>query len=105
VKLPEPQAVKVGAEAIEFQVSKAEADALVTRREYPLLMEIFLSHELPTAVRFVADLFIGPAQGDVVAGLARFRELDPKLLDLMEKFVFRQHRRSIAQTKKTQPST
>jgi hypothetical protein len=52
----------------------------------------------------LADITLTSGADGAVAVQARFRESDSKSLELMEKFVFRQHRRAVALAKKIHPS-
>jgi hypothetical protein len=104
VGLPQAVPAVVSAHAVEFQVARDAAKDLLAQPTPPVMLEVFLNPHIPAAVTLLADITLTPGADGAVAVQARFRESDSKSLELMEKFVFRQHRRAVALAKKINPS-
>lgn len=98
--LPPSRPLRLNAHALEWE--QREAPPAPGAR---LLAELFLSLEVPRPVRLVVQVQQVRNQGDTRLVTTLVEELSEPVVDLLEKFIFRRHRRSIAHSRpKTDPA-
>ncbi len=91
--LPEPVSVRLGARGVVWQPTSPSPTG-------PVWVSLYLRSSLPTALELPAILQALP-DGNV---LAEFYGLDRAVIDGLERFVFRRHRRAVAQAKRPTPA-
>jgi len=93
--LPAPTKVKLGHTGIEWLAEDCPPSGA------HVCIEVYLRSELPSPLKFYGLAVVVDSQKASVIGSkrvqVRFIGLNPALQDELEKFIFRQHRRSIAQ--------
>lgn len=90
-KLPDPVAVRITADAVQWEAAEGPPE------DSAVLVKLYMNPAVPNPLvvwgtvcsRFVRD---GSGWSEV-----RFEQLDTQVQELLEKVVFRQHRRQIAQ--------
>lgn len=85
--VPAPQPVRLGVRGVLWQAALAPGPGSVS---------VYLRPGLPAALQLPARLHT-LADGQV---LAEFHGLDPQLTDALERYIFRQHRRAVAQARR-----
>lgn len=85
--LPAPQPVRLSVRGAVWQASLPPGSGCIT---------LYLRPALPVALQLPAKLQ-ALADGNV---LAEFQGLDPSVVDALERYVFRQHRRAVAQARR-----
>lgn len=85
--LPEPQPLRLGLRGVVWQAPLPAG---------PGWINLYLHAGLPTALRLPAQL-LPMSDGSV---LAEFHGLDPAVTDGLERYIFRCHRRSVAQARR-----
>ena len=92
--LPPSRSLRLNAHALEWEQSGAPP-APGAR----VLAELFLSLDVPRPVRLVVQVQQVRAQGEAALVTALVEQLSEPVIDLLEKFIFRRHRRSIAHSR------
>jgi len=85
--VPAPQPVRLGVRGVLWQAALPPGPGRVS---------LYLRPTLPVALQLPALLSALP-HGQV---LAEFQGLDPQLADALERYIFRQHRRAVAQARR-----
>lgn len=99
LQMPDPVTVCIGASAMQFELSAEQVDILAAHPGQAVMLEIYFNSQLPEVVNLCAELSVKSDTHAVAVALAKYRDMEPKVLELLEKYIFRQHRRSIAQSK------
>lgn len=100
VQMPEPVSICIGAGCVQFELSDQQEQEIASHAGNTVMLEIFFNPQLPGSVKLFADLKLQPGAGAAVTAVASYRYMDSKVLELLEKYIFKQHRRAIAQAKK-----
>ncbi len=100
--LPPASPLRLNAHAVEWDHIGADPPKTGDR----LLLEVYLSPEVPRPIRLPAQVLqvqAAAGEANVTAALAQLSEL---VVELLEKFIFRRHRRSIAHSRpKSRPNS
>lgn len=96
IELPEPVPLRLGADALQWTCPAAQRPALGRL----LRVEVYLSRKYPSPlVLFGTVESLRPAAGDGVQVTLRYSDLGEALRSGLEKVIFRQHRRLVAQAR------
>lgn len=101
VQMPEPVAACIGGQGLQFGLTAEQAESVTAHPGQLVMLEIYLNPQLPGALNLCAELSLKRGPGGAPTGLASYRQMDPNVLELMEKYIFRQHRRAVALAKKS----
>ncbi|HEC18688.1 MAG TPA: hypothetical protein ENI97_05035 [Gammaproteobacteria bacterium] len=88
--LPPARSVTIGAHGLAVHLEDDAADTFPGNAL--LLIRLYLDPQFPRPLQLYARLLVQQEQGFTV----RFSPLEPRLQDLLDKYIFRQHRRAIA---------
>lgn len=101
VQMPASVTACIGAGAMQFELSGGQQESIASHAGESVMLEIFFNPQLLGAVNLIVDLKLKQGAGAVVTAVANYQYMDTKVLELLEKYIFRQHRRAIAQAKKS----
>lgn len=100
--LPAPRSVRFNAHAVEWDHLGGEAPTVGDR----LLLDLYPSAEVPRPLRLRVLVQQVQAAAEEAIVTASIEPLSDTVVDLLEKLIFRRHRRSIAHSRpKSRPST
>lgn len=97
-KLPSLQRVTIGGRGLCVQAQEEAIKGL--KKETPLKITLYLDPQFPRPLTVFAQLIDVQAQAFTVS----FCPLEERLQDLLDKYVFRQHRRAIALARRSESS-
>lgn len=101
--LPAATPTWLGAKGLMFVVT-AEAEALLPPENAVSLLELFLEPRFPQPLRLPVRLEPAGQGSSGCQMLAVFRDVGTEVTELLEKFIFRQHRRAIALSRQSATS-
>lgn len=100
--LPTASKLRLNAQAVEWDHVGADPPRIGDR----LLLDVYLSPDMPRPIQLPAEVRqVQAAAGEAIV-TAAIEQLSDTVVELLEKFIFRRHRRSIAQSRpKPRPSS
>lgn len=100
--LPPSRPLRINAHGVEWSHVGNDVPQVADR----LLVEVFMSLEVPRPLRLVAHVQQVQTVADEAIVTASIEQMSETMVDLLEKFIFRRHRRSIAHSRpRSRPST
>lgn len=98
--LPAPRPIRLNARGVEWH----QAGGDVPQPDQRLAVDLYLSTEVPRPLRLLVAVVQVQAAADEAIVTAAIEPMSESVVDLLEKFIFRRHRRSIAHSRpKTRP--
>ena len=100
--LPPSRPLRINAHGVEWN----HIDGDVPQVGDHLLVEVFMSLEVPRPLRLIGKVQQVQAAADEAIVTASIEQMSETVVDLLEKFIFRRHRRSIAHSRpRSRPQT
>lgn len=100
--LPPSRPLRINAHGVEWNHVGNDVPQVADR----LLVEVFMSVEVPRPLRLVVHVQQVQAAADEAIVTASIEPMSEAVVDLLEKFIFRRHRRSIAHSRpRSHPKT